>query len=382
MIPWITAETLAPEALSVASLGDAPRAFAGWQRALQRQLTKMPALYDKLSTARVTEAVLRVRDSAAPLDLDVGTRSGPHLLRARPVLGPAGDVHAVRLWMGPAAAAADSGEPGAAVGAIWDLDSQTLAVPGGLTQLTGLSAEEYVPRMSIAELFQRITGFDRHGEVLDLLYAPGQSAPMQFDAAVADGVGRRGQWRFTLRGRDDNRGRGAWLLIEDVTSAQVEIRWPTLEYVGLREAHRRAGTCLAVVQLERTGISHWLTDPASWIRWDYLFRPGDVFHPEDRDRLTELAERVQAGYTAGAVVRTLDYCGSYTPTSLLLYPYPGFSHRPLAIVEFVRVDDAAQFPRTHAGGDIDPTQPSHPIGYDEQLRYRRAERSRVHALSH
>ncbi|MFE2960995.1 GAF domain-containing protein [Nocardia tengchongensis] len=381
MIPWITAETLAPEVLSVASLGDAPRAFAGWQRALQRQLTKMPALYDKLSTARVTEAVLAVRDSAAPLDLDVGTRSGPHLLRARPVLGPAGDVHAVRLWMGPASAAAESGEPGAAVGAIWDLDSQTLAVPGGLTQLTGLSAEEYVPRMSIAELFQRITGFDRHGEVLDLLYAHGQSGPMQFDATVADSVGRRGQWRFTLRGRDDNRSRGAWLLIEDVTSAQVESRWPTLEYVGLREAHRRAGTCLAVVQLERTSISHWLTDPAPWIRWDYLFRPGDVFHPEDRDRLTELAERVQTGFTAGAVVRTLDYCGSYTPTSLLLYPYPGFSHRPLAIVEFVRVDDAAQFPGTDGGGDID-LQPSHPLGYDEQLRYRRAGRSRVHALSH
>src|SRR6266702_6798948 len=179
MPPWVSIETLAPDTLSVASVGEAPREFAGWERVVQRLLTKMPAIYDGLSTARIAEAIGTVRDRAQALDRRIRTGAGPYLMRLRPVFGPAGDVHAVQLWLGPDGAPAP--EPPAAVGAVWDLDTQAVRLPSGITALPGMSPQEYVPAMSIAEIFQRLSAFDLHAEVLDLLYAPKPGDQMQFD---------------------------------------------------------------------------------------------------------------------------------------------------------------------------------------------------------
>ncbi len=373
VIPWVTIETLAPGALSVASVGETAREFAGWQRVAQRLLARTPALYDSLTTSLITEAVLGVRDRAQELEQSVPTTAGPHLLRIRPVFGPAGDVHAVRVWLGPADG--PKPEPAPAVGAVWDLDTQTVALPGGITSLCGISAEEYVPGMSIAELFARMTAFDRHAELLDLLYDPKPGDKLQFEVTMPGLTGNPGRWRITIRARTDTRPRGAWWLIEDISSTSMPVAWPTLERVGLREAHRRAGTHLAVVQLEHTSISHWLTDPAPWIRWDYLFRPVEAFHPDDRDRLAELGGNLRSGGTAGVVVRALNYNGGYTPTSLLMYPYPGYSARQLAIAQLVRVPD---IPLLEPEPSLLDVPGGHaPIGYDDQLRHwlsRRLER--------
>lgn len=374
VMPWVTIETLAPDTLSVTSVAHAPREFAGWQRMVQRLLSKTPAVYDSLTTAQVTDAVLRVRSRAENVEQLVPTGSGPHLLRIRPVFGPAGDVHAVRLWLGPAAV--PEPEPGPAVGAIWDLNSQTLALPGGITSLSGLAPEEYTPSMSIAEVFQRMSSFDRHAELLDLLYGPEPGGKLQFDVTMSGLSGRPGRWRISIRARDDERTHGAWWLIEDISEASAPVQWPTLEQVGLREAHRRAGTHLAVVQVEHTTISHWLTDPAPWIRWDYLFRPVDAFHPDDRGQLAGLGDSLGAGDTTGVVVRALNYSGGYTPTSLLLYPYPGYSRRQLAIAQLVRVPGVPMLePEQRTSGTETP------IGYDDQLRHwlvRRVERRAAH----
>lgn len=370
VIGWTTVETLAPETMSVASVGDAPRGFAGWQRVLQRQLSKMPAIYDGLTTARIAEAMITARDHAQEVELRIPTRAGLHRLLIRPVFGPAGDVHAIRLWLGPGAAEVPPPPP--AVGAIWDLPSQTIAQPGGVTRLTGIPAHDYVPRLSIAELFHRMSGFDRHTEVLDLLYGPVPGAKLQFDATVRTDGEPPGRWRISMRARDDERTRGAWLLLEEVAGDPPPLRWATLEQVGLREAHRRAGTHLAVVQLDHGTISHWLTDPAPWIRWDYLFQPTDVFHPEDRDRLRELDARVRGGDTAGITVRTLNYPGGYTPTSMLLYPYPGYSVRQLSIAQLTLADDL-RVPEPPGRGVPGSARP---VGYDDQLQYRLAEKIR------
>ncbi|WP_345497783.1 GAF domain-containing protein [Nocardia callitridis] len=363
----MTIETLTPEMISVASVGEAPRGFAGWQRVVQRLLSKTPAVYDTFTTSAIAEAVQTARERAEELDLEIPSRSGPHLLKLRPVFGPAGDVHAMRMWLGPASESVP--QSNAAVGAIWDLETQTLQLPSGSTRLPGISAERYVPRMSIAELFRQMPTFDGHAEVLDLLYGPRAGAKLQFDVAVTDWSGRPpGQWRITIRARDDERTRGAWWLIEDVTSADTPAEWPTLERVGLREAHRRAGTHLAVVQLEHTSISHWLTDPAPWVRWDYLFRPVDVFHQDDRPRLVELGARLRSGDTAGVTIRALDYGGGYTPTSLLLYPYPGYANSQLAIAQLVRIAD--NFPvLDQVRPASESRQRGAPVGYDEQLRH-------------
>ena len=368
VIHWVTVETLAADGMSVASVGSQPREFASWQRLLQRQLAKMPALYDNLSTARLTEIVQTARAHAEDVDLRVPTGAGPHDLRVRPVFGPAGDVHALRVWLGPTGSRVPPAYP--AVGAIWDLESQLVQLPSGITRLWGVCAEEYVPATSIAELFHRVSGFDRHAEVLDLLYGPEPGDKLQFDVAVTDGPGRTGQWRITIRARNDARTRGAWLLFEDITAESSPPVWPTLERVGLREAHRRAGTHLAVVQLEHTSISHWLTDPAPWIRWDYLFRPTDVFHPDDHADLIAIGEKVRAGETAELTVRALNYAGGYTPTSMLLYSYPGFSGRQLAIAQLVRA--AGQLPMLDVYRNAAQSNTS--IGYDDQLRHRLAGR--------
>ncbi len=376
MIPWVTVETLAPEGFSVASVGDTAREFADWRRVVQRQFARTPALYDGLTTRDIAEALRTATTGAIDLDRAFTTRSGPHRLMVRPVFGPAGEVHAVRWWAGPA----DGPVPPlpAAVGAIWDLDSQTLAQPSGITALSGSAPEEYVPRMSIAEFFHRISAFDRHAEVLDLLYGPVAGDKMQFEVTVLRNAGRATRWRISVRARNDEHTRGAWWLIEDITSEDNPAIWPTLESVGLREAHRRAGNHLAVVQLGYTSISHWLTDPAPWIRWDYLFRPVDVFHPDDRVRLVELGSRVRGGESAGVTVRALNYSGGYTPTSLLLYPYPGFSNRELAIAQLVRVADDIPVVEPDLTG---PVATESPIGYDDQLRFRLAGRLRHSPVS-
>lgn len=376
MIPWVTVETLAPEGFSVASVGGTARDFADWRRVLQRQLARTPALYDGLTTRDITEALRTAIEGAVDVDQKVMTRSGPHRLMVRPVFGPGGAVHAVRWWAGPEAGPVPPLPT--AVGVMWDLDSQTLAQPSGITALSGSAPEEYVPRMSIAEFFHRVSAFDRHAEVLDLLYRPRPGDKLQFEVTVLRNAGRATRWRITVRARDDEFTRGAWWLIEDITSENDPAVWPTLESVGLREAHRRAGNHLAVVQLAHTSISHWLTDPAPWIRWDYLFRPVDVFHPDDRVRLVELGSRVRGGESAGVTVRALNYGGGYTPTSLLLYPYPGFSNWELAIAQLVRVAD--DIPMVEPD-PTDLTPADNPIGYDDQLRYRLAGRRRHSAVS-
>ncbi|WP_280453323.1 GAF domain-containing protein, partial [Nocardia cyriacigeorgica] len=175
----MTIETLAPEAISVASVGDAPRDFADWRRVMQRQLAKVPALYDGLSSRALIDAIRLAVDGGEEVDSMVPTSSGPHRLLIRPVFGPEGDVHAVRLWAGPESAPVPELRP--AVGAIWDLDSQTIQQPSGVTGLSGVAPEEYVPRLSIAEFFHRISAFDRHAEVLDLLYSPEAGDKLQVD---------------------------------------------------------------------------------------------------------------------------------------------------------------------------------------------------------
>ncbi|MGI5220940.1 GAF domain-containing protein [Nocardia sp. CA-290969] len=372
----MTVETLAPEGFSVASVGDTARDFADWRRVLQRQLARTPALYDGLTTRDITEALRTSIEGAVELDRTFSTRSGPHRLMVRPVFGPGGEVHAVRWWAGPAEA--EVPPLPVAVGAVWDLDSQTLAQPSGITALSGIAPEEYVPRMSIAEFFHRVSAFDRHAEVLDLLYRPEGGDKLQFEVSVLRSAGRATRWRITVRARDDARTRGAWWLIEDITSENNPAIWPTLESVGLREAHRRAGNHLAVVQLGHTSISHWLTDPAPWVRWDYLFRPVDVFHPEDRVRLVEIGSRVSGGDSAGVTVRALNYNGGYTPTSLLLYPYPGFSNRELAIAQLVRAADDTPMVEPDLS---DLANAESPIGYDDQLRFRLAGRLRHSSMS-
>ncbi|GEM33153.1 hypothetical protein NN3_41600 [Nocardia neocaledoniensis NBRC 108232] len=340
MVPWITVETLTPEAIAVASVGAESRAFASCERVLQRLLGKNRALYDVLTTRDLVHLIASARDHAEDADLRFATGAGEQRLLVRTVPGPSGDVHAVRLWLGPALARVPALP--AAAGLVWDLPSQVIHQPTGIRHLTGSGAEEYAPRLSVAELFQRVSKFDRHVEVLDLLYAPRTGQKLQFEATVASRTGRRGVWRITVRARSDAQTRGAWLLVEDLTADAEPLTWSALDHFGLREAHRRAGTHLAIMQLDQGTISHWLTEPAPWVRWSGLFEPTDVFHPDDRVRLQALAGRLGPGDATEITVHTLARDGGYAPTELLLYPYPGYSAVELTIAQLVAAENVIE----------------------------------------
>ncbi|MEU0539038.1 GAF domain-containing protein [Nocardia sp. NPDC005978] len=366
VIPWLTLETLAADIVSVASLGDAPRNFASWYRVVQRLLSKIPACYDTLTTRDIADKVRATRQRGEGVDLTIPTNSGRYRLLTRPIFGPTGEVHAVRVWLGPANVTVPTPQP--AVGVIWDLDTQTILQPDTVTQLTGVGGEAYVPTLSIAELFHRATVFDQHAELLELLYDPDSGGRLQFDATIRDRRGRNGVWRITIRTRVDHRGRGAWWLIEDVTSTASAPERAPLESVGLREAHRRAGTHLALVQVEWTSIAHWLTDPAPWVRWDYLYRPVDVFHPDDRAQLMELGDQLRSNDTAGMTIRTLNYFGEYTATRLLLYPHPGFPQRKSALAQLTWAACDSGATTRISRRNNNPFAPEQPFGYDAELR--------------
>ncbi|MEV6280200.1 GAF domain-containing protein [Nocardia sp. NPDC051832] len=364
MIPWVTVETLAPHTMSVASVGDQPRDFTNWERVLQRQMTKIPALFDNLSTRGVAEAIRAARERCEDVDIAIPTNSGPHQLKIRLVLGPADDAHAVRIWLGPTAAPVPLLRP--ALGAIWDLGTQTLRQSQDAA-IPGLPAGEHIPTFSITEIFHRMPSFTRHAELLELLYEPRPGQRLQCEAAVTTSPGATSRWRITARASDDAQPRTVRWLIEDVPDAAAPPDVSALECIGLREAHRRAGTHLALVQLGRAAIAHWLTDPAPWVRWDYLFRPVDVFHPDDRVRLVELATRFRAGDSVGLTVRVLNHGGGYTPTLLLLYPYPGQTNRHLAIAQWVRAPEQSPLlDPEHLWAELD--RRGAPIGYDDVVR--------------
>ncbi|MBL1079746.1 DUF5593 domain-containing protein [Nocardia sp. 2] len=367
MIPWLTLETLAPDIVSVASVGDTPRNFASWQRVLQRLLSKSPACYDSLTTRDLADTVRTARQRGAGTDLTVPTNSGRYRLLTRPVFGPRGDVHAVRLWLGPANISVPTPRP--AVGVIWNLDTQTVLQPDTITQLCGAGAETYLPTVSIAELFQRISVFDQHAELLDLLYDPDNGGKLQFEAGTLDRRGRTGRWRISVRTRVDDKGRGAWWLIEDVTtSTSTPAARTPVDSVGLREAHRRAGTHLALIQLERTSIAHWLTDPAPWMRWDCLYHPVDVFHPHDRAQLSAVCHQLRLTDSASLSIRTLTYRGDYTPTQMVLYPHPGFPHHHLALAQLACAPSESRTATTVLPPGLDAFAERQQVGYEAQLR--------------
>lgn len=330
-IPWVMVETLARDTMSVVTVGGQPRGFAGALRVVQRTLARNPSLYDGLNTARLIEILCDVRDNASHVYQEVQTASGPHKLIVRPVLGPDAGVHAVQFWIGPAAAGVPP--PRRAVGAVWGLDRQQIHYPATMSQLCGLPPGGMPTELSIAELFHMATEFDRHGELIRLLYELEPGDKVQFDLTLRHRPEASKQWRVAVRARDDGTARWLW---EDVTSDAAVPTRPTLERIALREAHRRAGTCLAVLHLAHAGIAHWLTDPADWIEWTGLSRPVDVFHPEDRPRLRALADRMSGDAAIDVTVRTLTHEKIYLPTELLLYPYPDPANRRLAVAQFAK----------------------------------------------
>jgi hypothetical protein len=340
-IPWVMIETLAPDTMSVATVGGEARGFAGPLRVVQRLLARNPALYDGITTARLIDRLGEVRDQGKHIYQEIQTAAGPHKLVARAVPGPAAAVHAVQFWIGPAAAVIPP--PRRAIGATWDIESQIVRQPLAMAQLFGPMSDDIPAAYSLAELFHRATMFDRHGELISLLYDPKPGGRLQFDIALRHRANMTRRWRVAVRGGS---GVARWLW-EDVSAETPALTHRALEHIALREAHRRTGTCLAVVHLAGASICDWLTDPAEWIKWDGLTSAVEVFHPEDRRRLRALAEGMTGGAGIDITVGTLDRDSGYRPTRMLIYPYPDQANPHLAVVEFVRPEPARGSPINH-----------------------------------
>src|SRR5262245_33864928 len=101
MNPWVTVETLAPTVMSVVTVGDAPREFVGLQRVVQRLLPKQHAIRDAITTQGLIDVVETTRRHGQEFVHEITTRARRYRIVSRPVLGPGGEVHAVRFWLGP-----------------------------------------------------------------------------------------------------------------------------------------------------------------------------------------------------------------------------------------------------------------------------------------
>lgn len=350
MTTWITFETLTPNAMSVASVGAEPRAFANPQRVLQRLLSKLPAVQRHLTVQRVLDTIATTRRRGVDDDRVVLTAEAAYTLATRAVLGPGGVVHAVRLWIGPSAGLC---EPSPAFGAVWDLRSQTIQQPPPMVApLPGLAPEDYKARMTLAELFHLASAFDRQDEVLDLLYHPAPGRRLQFDLAATHPSGSILHWRNTIRLPDDVRSGIAHWLVEAVTPTTPPRPVPDIGQRGVRDALRRAGIHLAVIQTAYASIGYWLSDPAPWIRWGGLSDGSEVFHPRDRVMVAGTVRRLSAQTSTDLAVRTLNHGGGYGLTRLRLYPCAPGGDPELAIGELSRDADSAVEPGENPSASV------------------------------
>ncbi|MBF6333219.1 GAF domain-containing protein [Nocardia transvalensis] len=369
-IPWVMVETLDPAIdPAVVSVGGDPRPFTPLDRVIERLLKNqsIPASYNKMVRRKVRHAIEEVRQNGREFDSGdnpVSIGSVHYRLVALPVPGPNGGVHAVQFWFGPETSPRHHPKERRAAGVVWDLDKQVIAQPIESQRLSGVPDDEYFPEVSLAGIFDRASQFDQHDEVIRLLYNPEPGDRLQFEVTVPHMAGTLMQWQVTIRARDDDQCRGAWWMWEDITSPLHPPRHPTLEQIGYRAIHRQAGTHAAVVMIAYPAtICYWLTEAAPWIRWTFLKKPADVFHPEDRAALNMLNAELEIGKSAEVVVRTLSPDGDYVRTRLLLSPYPGYIGKGMMIGQFLRDDDD----RSHI--PLYPTIVSpQDIGHDEQMR--------------
>lgn len=327
-------ETLTPDSMSIATIGDEPRNFASLQRAAQRLLSKTPVLHGNITAQDIIDTIHDVRREPRNIDRSISTTDGTHDFAARPVIGPTGQVHGVRFWLGPAGSTPPL-RP--AFGSLWDLGSQTIR---HTVKPPPNIARPCLPLISLAELFHRAIAFDRHDEVLDFLYHPEPGAKIQFDATLTHRPGRNCRWRNTIRFPKQPTEQAHWLA-EFVTAASDQLSRPTLEQLGLRDAMRRAHIHLAVIQVAYSSITYWLTDPAPWIRWDELPRPAEVFHPDDRHLLSGAADLLPSGANPTITLRTLGHSGAYSPTRCQLFPCPGRMSGQFVIGQLTKLGDSS-----------------------------------------
>ncbi|KZM75472.1 hypothetical protein AWN90_19010 [Nocardia terpenica] len=354
---------------AVVSVGGDPRPFTPLDRSVDRLLKNqaIPASYSKMVKRKVRHAIDEVRRTGTEFDSsDKPVRIGHvhYRLVALPVPGPNMGVHAVQFWFGPESMPRSHPEPRRAAGVVWDLGKQVICQPIESQRLSGVPDDEYFPEVSLAGIFDRASQFDGHDQVLKLVYNPRPGDRLQWQVTVPHMNGTLMLWQVTIRARDDEECKGAWWMWEDITSPKHPPSHPTLESIGYRAIHRQAGTYAAVVMIAYPAtISYWLTEPAPWIRWTFLKKPADVFHPEDRAKLNMLNAELEVGSSAEVTVRTLTADGGYALTRMLLSPYPGYIGKGMMIGQFLQADDE----RSHIPFHPVAVQPGE-VGYDEQMR--------------
>lgn len=370
-IPWVVVETLDPAVEpAVVSVGGDPRPFTPLDRSVDRVLAKqsIPATYNRMVRRKIHQAIAEVRRTRCSVDKPIVIANVRYQLIALSVPGPDNNVHGVQFWFGPEGSSPECPEPRPAAGVVWNLDKQVLCQPIESPRLSGVPDDEYFPEISLAGTFDRASQLDNLDEVLRLLYNPEPGDRLQFQPTVPHMSGVLMRWQVTIRARDDEQCKGAWWIWEDITSPQHPPRRPTLEQIGYRAIHRQAGTYAAVVMVAYPAtIPYWLTEPAPWIRWTFLHRPSDVFHPDDRAALNMLNAELEVGKSAEITVRTLTPNGNYARTRMLLSPYPGYLGKGMMIGQFLRAEDDRPHIPFHP-----VIAPPNEIGHDDQMRKHRA----------
>ena len=354
---WIMAEALDPALpMTVTSIGGSPKPFASLERAVKKALSDagLPNAKPDIRSSAL-DALRDAYATNSSIERELPEAQGLWIFGV-PVPGPCDTAPAVQGWIGRP----DEHEPPKlrpAAGVAWDYNKKMIIQPIESIRLSGVPDAEYVREVSLAEIIERGENVGQVTELLDFTQTPpvaGKS--LQFQVNVPHSAGHVMRWQVNIRSRNDDQAQGSWWMWEDVTSSENQPAYATLEDIGYRAAHRRAGIYIAVLHPESATIPHWITDPAPWVKWRYLRHPSDVFHPHDRPRIRALA--AAADRTDEIVVATLLPGLGYSRSRLLLTPYPGLTgNRQLMIAQIERESD----PRERI-----PLEPDFRPGYVEQ----------------
>lgn len=304
---WLLIETLGrTDTWSVLAVDSTPRMWKSFQRAVPSRL--QPAVGAVYTSGEGIDQVLpQSRHSW----------SG-HRLRAIPVHGPGGRVHAVHLWLG-------TGDPPPRVGVapFW-VDARIRRIetlPQGLGPHFGNSHI----RWDGAESFAAIERFDGALEFTATIARSTPDTRWLGTATIRSATGPRSVLLATRNG-DTAATRQQWLGVAvDVTDSIAPQRKSfeanTLDL--LREA--QPNLYLVIVDTAQVRLVRWVSQPVPGLRWRAGVDARDIPHPDDRGRILAVRDDILSGTRRATLpgVRLAAEQGGWITADLEISPLPG-----------------------------------------------------------
>ncbi|KAA0021499.1 GAF domain-containing protein [Antrihabitans cavernicola] len=202
-------------------------------------------------------------------------------VRAIPIPGPDGVVHAVLIWVGddfPTAA------PPAVAGFSYSSTSRTLELSDDLYAQLDLPKVANRSRWTGPEAFRRVERFDSALELISMTIDPTPNDRWLGQLSLRAETGTR---RLTLAFRNgDTPNDVAWRCLAIDVSETTPPDSVTVETAALAAlSARNPSTYIALVDIAHTRLIRWVTDPVPGILWKGIADERESAHPDDVARV-------------------------------------------------------------------------------------------------